>query len=149
MKKLIFFCLSILLIIFIGNEFCYINITKSLPLGIYRTIKSPPTYGSCVVFKLPEDNPMAELAIRRGYAKEDQPFLKRVAYLEGDSYNLPETEEFDSRGRKMEPFKPSSGYVAKGMIVVRGDSSTSFDSRYFGPIYAKNIEAIVKPLLTW
>ncbi len=119
----------------------YWNNTASLPKGLYRLTDSLPEKGALVVFDLPEDNPSYLQASERGYTLLR--LQKRIMAMPGEAYTLPDVASLDSHGRGMWAFTPHSGVVPHGMAIVQGDTSKSFDSRYYGPVPLRVMQVIV------
>ena len=124
-----------------------INLTPSLPLGIYQIVPGKPAKGDLVSFCLQGE--FAELARERGYLQAGScpnglcPLLKRLSGLPGDTI-LPEALVAHSRDRQGRPM-PSvlrSGVVPPGMAVVLADHEGSFDSRYFGFVPLESLQRV-------
>ncbi len=123
-----------------------LNLTASLPRGLYAFSSRPVEKDAFVVFDLPESNPVHELAAKRGYTPPGHKLHKRVAALPGEAYTLPPVSPRDAQGRPMRAFQPVRGVVPQGMAVVLGNSTNSFDSRYYGPVPLDALRVVV-PLL--
>ena len=145
-----------------------LNLTESLPLGVYRTITDEPRRGSIVVVCLPVD--AAELARERGYLGPGScPGGVRglgkivvatggdiVAHREGritvnrkpiaNSATLPR----DSRRHAL-PHYPWGDYVLKAreFWLFSPYRPNSYDSRYFGPVHASDVVSVLRPVWTW
>lgn len=129
-----------------------LNVTGSLPRGVYRLADGPLHRGDVVGFCL--EGAFAELARERGYVASGscpsglRPLMKRLAGLPGDQVRLtdegivcgPEDKACrwqgvpltrDGKGR---PLARASlhGTVPAGSALVLADHPGSFDSRYFG-----------------
>jgi conjugative transfer signal peptidase TraF len=113
-----------------------VNLTPSLPKGIYALCPGTPGKGDFAVLCL--EGEFAELARERGYLQAGscpsglRPLLKMVAGLPGDAIpgNL-FIRHADSLGRAMPSALPE-GVIPSGMALVLADHSGSFDGRYFG-----------------
>ncbi len=56
----------------------------------------------------------------------------------------------DGAGRPLQPYALKDHVLGPDDVLLMSDyNPASFDSRYFGPLNAKTIEAVVHPLLTW
>jgi conjugative transfer signal peptidase TraF len=113
-----------------------INLTPSLPQGVYALCPGAPGKGDFVSFCL--EGAFADVARERGYLGAGscpsglRPLLKMVAGLPGDT--IPGdliVRPADSRGRSM-PSVLQSGVIPTGMALVLAEHPGSFDSRYFG-----------------
>ena len=134
---------------------CRVNLTPSHPKGLYRLVPGEPERGDYVAFCLPPENPLADLALRRGYLGRgpclsgSQVLLKRLAGLPGDYVGLTDSglilnglpltgtawPEADSLGRDLPASLLSSGLIPAGLALVLSQGHPgSFDSRYFGLI---------------
>ena len=145
-----------------------LNLTESLPRGVYRTITEEPERGSIVVVCLPLD--AAELARERGYLGPGscpagvRGLGKMVLATGGDvvahreegiavnrkpienSRTLPR----DSRQRAL-PHYPWGDYVLKApeLWLFSPYRPNSYDSRYFGPVHASDVVSVLRPVWTW
>lgn len=124
-----------------------VNLTPSLPLGVYQIVSGKPAKGDLVSFCLQGE--FAELARERGYLQAGscpnglRPLLKRLTGLPGD-HILPEAltpHTVDSQGRPI-PSVLRPGIVPPGMAVVLADHEGSFDSRYFGFVPLESLQRV-------
>lgn len=143
MKKLLF-CLAAATPLFV-SQFCYINVTASLPVGLYVKTNQPVKIGSFVVFQ-PDLNKHPFVA---KYLDPDIPLIKRVAALPGQKYQLPPASDIDSKGRAITPFSPGTGIVPSKQLVVIGNTKYSLDSRYLGFVPQSSIIDTITPLLVF
>lgn len=145
-----------------------LNLTGSMPVGIYTTARDAPTRGSIVLACLPWD--VAMFAKLRGYLPEGGscpsgvlPVGKPVLALPGDTVvvtttgllvngvPVPNSEPLsrDTKGRPLP--RPQPGQYVVGvdeLWLVSAYSPFSFDSRYFGPVNADQVRAHVRVLWT-
>jgi conjugative transfer signal peptidase TraF len=114
-----------------------LNLTPSLPIGMYRLCPGAPGKGDVVSFCL--EGEFADLARERGYLQAGscpsglRPLLKTLAGLPGESVN-PDAlhiREADSLGRSM-PSILEAGIIPPGMGLLLTEHPGGFDSRYFG-----------------
>jgi conjugative transfer signal peptidase TraF len=113
-----------------------VNLTPSLPKGMYALCPGTPGKGDFVNFCL--EGEFADLARERGYLEAGscpsglRPLLKMLAGLPGDAIpgNL-FIHTRDSKGRAMPTALPE-GIIPSGMALVLADHPGSFDGRYFG-----------------
>ena len=144
----------------------YRNLTSSLPEGLYEIV--PPRQSNLVVF-CPAGF-ASSFSIERGYRLEGTcpdkhaPLLKPIVAQAGDvvtvqptailvnGKRLPKSQQYriDSLHRPL-PHYPTGTYtVAPGTAwVISSYSSTSFDSRYYGPIDLSEVIHYVRPYLTY
>ena len=127
-----------------------VNLTPSLPKGIYALCPGTPGKGDFAVLCL--EGEFAELARERGYLQAGscpsglRPLLKMVAGLPGDAIpgNL-FIRHADSLGRSMPSALPE-GVIPPGMALVLADHSGSFDGRYFGLV---PLESLRRARVVW
>jgi conjugative transfer signal peptidase TraF len=126
-----------------------VNLTPSLPKGIYALCPGAPGKGDFVAFCL--EGEFADLARERGYVLAGscpsglRPLLKVVAGLPGDA--IPGdlfVRSMDSLGRDLPSALPE-GNIPPGMALVLADHSGSFDGRYFGLVPLDALQR-VKPV---
>ena len=143
-----------------------LNVSPSVPLGLYRMVDEPVARGVLVVACVPPD--AARLARDRGYLTAGscpggtRPILKRIGAVPGDFVDLepdgisvngarlPDSAPAlsDSRGRPLPHAPWGRTAVAPGEVWLIGIEPTrSWDSRYFGPVPLDHVHA-VRPVLT-
>ncbi|WP_317213731.1 conjugative transfer signal peptidase TraF [Stenotrophomonas sp. C3(2023)] len=147
----------------------HINMTASLPYGLYREVDVPVQRGVLVLACLPQ-GPHAELARQRHYLSPGHcparlaPLIKPVVAVAGDqvvfadaavevngvaltnSAALPR----DPSGHPMPRPQPRQQRLADGqLLLVSSYNPGSFDGRYFGVLDADAVHAVVEPVLTW
>jgi conjugative transfer signal peptidase TraF len=129
-----------------------VNLTPSLPQGVYALCPGAPGKGDFVTFCL--EGEFADLARERGYLGAGscpsglRPLLKRVTGLPGDA--IPgdlAVRSADSMGRPMPSALPE-GIIPPGMALVLAEHPGSFDSRYFGLVSSEKLQR-VKVVLVW
>ena len=91
-------------------------------------------------------------------------FVKRVVALAGDRVTIDSGGvevngirlansaplPCDGAGRPLKSYVLKDHILGSDEVLLMSDyNAASFDSRYFGPLSAEAIEAVVKPLLTW
>ena len=145
-----------------------INVTPSLPKGIYMSVNELPVHGDIVKFCL-QDKEFIKIAhdneyIGAGVCDSNlRPLLKLVAGMPGDTicieengiyvtpkgkniacvWALPRKE--DSQGRAINS-QLESGVIAENKVLVLTTYSGSFDSRYFGLININTVSKAVNLL---
>lgn len=129
-----------------------VNLTPSLPQGVYALRHGAPGKGDFASFCL--EGAFADLARERGYLAPGscpsglRPLLKRVTGLPGDA--IPgdlAIRSADSLGRSMPSALPE-GVIPPGMALVLADHPGSFDSRYFGLVPLDALQR-VEPVFTF
>nr|WP_319492494.1 S26 family signal peptidase [uncultured Desulfobacter sp.] len=142
--KILLPCSLLFAVCFFVSQDCYINVSGSLPRGLYLKTSRAIANGSFVVF-----NPTAaQKPLVSKYVK-NTPLMKRVAALPGQAYRLPRASDTDSKGRAITPFFPKTGIVPSEQFVVVGDTKYSLDSRYFGFVPQSSIVDTITPLLVF
>jgi conjugative transfer signal peptidase TraF len=146
-----------------------VNITASMPIGIWRVTPPPPELvrGMIVVYCL-EDRATVSMALERRYVGPGrcpggaEPLLKPVVAVAGDIVTVTPSGisvngslltsssplTADPAGR---PLAGAFGefQVSPGEVWVLSHYSTlSFDSRYSGPVRTENITGLAYPVLT-
>ena len=172
-KKVSIISVSVFSIVFITGCLLYqagmrINLTSSLPLGIWKIDKSFTRIekGDHVWFAATKE--IADFALERGYLEKNTkcenntiPLLKTVYGLPGDTYSFHDNEIRinnitvkntkrrinDSKERPMP--RISNGIVRENQLFVLTMHTHSYDSRYFGPIPIENVEGTARPIITW
>lgn len=147
-----------------------VNTSPSVPVGFYLAhAERPPAVGD-VVFLCPPDRPAFDLALARGYigagpcSGKYEHLFKVVLAAKSDvveigaagvSVNgrlLPSSAplDADAAGRALPTLRYGPAALPPGTVLtMTTDNPRSFDARYFGPLDASNIDAVVTPLLTW
>ena len=145
-----------------------LNLSSSMPIGLYITARGHPARGSIVLVCLRMD--VAQLAMTRGYVPRGgscpggaMPIGKPVLGVPGDTIVVTnaglvlngarvansEALPADRRGRRLPLLPPGQRVVAHNEYWVMSDYSPySFDSRYFGPVVAGEVRAHVRELWT-
>jgi len=145
-----------------------VNLTASLPVGLYRLVNGPLQRGQIVAFCL-DDTEFVQLARERGYLAAGscpsglRPLLKGISGLAGDNIRhhgdlimvndqvLAHTETLgkDSQGRSMPPSYLRTGVIPPGKALLFSQHhSGSFDSRYFGLVPIVSLWP-VEPVITF
>lgn len=144
-----------------------VNLSGSMPVGLYRITRGPPAKGVTVLACLPES--VAVFARTREYVPSGRcpgaaaPIGKVVLAMPGDSVEVTDSGLIVN-GRPVQNTKPLAVDGAgrplprfpDGTYVVAGDevwlyspySKRSFDSRYFGPLPLGSVLNRVLPLWT-
>ena len=138
----------------------WINLSPSVPLGVYHRVAEPVMRGSIVVVCLPTH--IGTFARSRGYLGygpcpgHAEHLGKRVAGIPGDTvridrdgvrinnFLIPNSQllHTDTRGRLL-PEGPRSVIVRSGEIfLLSTDNRRSFDGRYFGAIPVSDVTVV-------
>lgn len=153
-------------LIFLTPEHYRLNLTSSLPLGIYDVTDEAEVKGLVVAICLPE--PLASESLKLGYTEpgscpsKTKPLLKIVAASSGDHVSTSPTGiavngtplassaplKVDRRGRPLPPPWPSTTLPPR-TIWLYAPHPQSWDSRYFGPLPLSSIDVRMRPLLTF
>ena len=144
----------------------YRNLTASLPEGLYKIVQ--PGESNLIVFC--PNGFASSFSIERGYRLEGNcpdkhaPLLKPIVARSGDTVTvmptgiyvngrrLAKSQQYttDSLHRQLPRFPAGTYTVQQGTAwVISSYSSTSFDSRYYGPIDLAQVVHYVKPYLTY
>lgn len=144
-----------------------VNLSGSMPIGLYRVSSGPPVKGAMVLACLPAD--VAVFARSRGYVPNGRcpgataPIGKVVLAMAGDSVEVTDTGlivnrhpventiplTVDAAGRPLPKFPAGTYVVGRAEVWLYSSySNRSFDSRYFGPLHMSCIRSRVLPLLT-
>lgn len=155
--------IAILVGLFFGVGGLRVNLTSSLPMGIYRLTEATPQRGDLVTFCLIPDNPFCGMSKERGYLLSGpcpsglQPLLKRLAGLPGDHLTVTPAglvlngnllsgtgrPERDSQGRMVPPSLLASGPIPAGSALVLSQKHPgSFDGRHFGLVPFDSLQAV-------
>lgn len=145
-----------------------VNGTPSMPLGLWRVVTDhAPLRRGEIVAICPPDTAPVQAGAERGYIPPGrcpggyEPLLKPIAATSGDvvavstsgvAVNgevLQDTAQLaqDSAGRPLKPVAAGVYPVAPGEVwLLSGHDPRSFDSRYFGPVPAANVQGIARPV---
>lgn len=145
-----------------------INTTRSIPIGLYWTSDTEAGKGAYVRFCPPDIDAMA-MARQRGYISAgfcpgDYGYImKRISAVDGDTVTIDSRgvavngrllpfsrpRAIDAAGRPLPELQASYTLQADQMLLMSDVSNTSFDARYYGPVNRAQIEAVIKPVITW
>lgn len=145
-----------------------INTSNSIPIGLYWKIARPATPGDYVMF-CPPQNDLFREALARGYLDAGfcpggfGPLMKQVAATPGDNVSISEDGvkvngkrrtwsrpmSMDLEGRPLPQARITRKLKASELLLMTDQNPVSFDARYFGPINQSQVEAVIKPVLTF
>lgn len=149
-----------------------INTTKSIPLGFYRMTSDPVEKGSYVIFCPPNETVFDDAKERgyigAGYCPGGYGYLmKRILASESDVVDFSDDGvlvngellafsaplKTDKVGRPLPRVRLTMANQyrlgAAELLLMSDMSGTSFDGRYFGPINRKQVQGVIRPILTW
>jgi conjugative transfer signal peptidase TraF len=164
------FLLSIIgLMLFMGVMGLRINLTDSIPIGLYRmkAIKDVKNIKQAYVIFCPDDKPVFQQARDRGYINHGLCpggygyLMKKVVATPGDQISVMASGVFvnqrlipyskpkarDGVNRAL-PQWPAFNYQLKDdeCMTMTSQSAWSFDSRYYGPVRLGQIKGVITPL---
>jgi conjugative transfer signal peptidase TraF len=146
-----------------------INITRSIPLGLYWASLSELEKGSYVVF-CPSPAATFDEARKRKYISTGfcpgrySYMMKRVFGVSGDVVSIADDgvrvngtllplslpREADLAGRAMPHYRLNDYRLDDSELLLMSDvSARSFDGRYFGLVKRAQIKDVVRPVWTW
>ena len=146
-----------------------LNITRSIPLGLYRMSNDPIVNGASVLWCPPKRQEF-DLAKERGYIGAGfcpggyGYMMKKVFAAHNDVVSvtddgvtingtlLPASQpyETDSMGRPLPRFRVSDHVLTSSELLLMSDAnSRSFDARYFGLVHRAHIQSLIYPVWTW
>lgn len=143
-----------------------INVTPSMPEGIYIRDTSNVQRGDIIAFCLKE--PYKSIGLKKFYIEKGQvcqgadPLIKEVIAIPGDDVVLTDqfirvnkrispypTFHFDSLHRRLAVYPRGRYSHVPGYWVIGTHSPYSWDSRYWGEIRADQILYKLRPLWVW
>ena len=145
-----------------------VNVTPSVPLGLWRVHSAASIGRGDVVTVCPPDTETTRVARGRGYFMHGScpgsfmPLIKPVAAIAGDRVSIdgagvhvngeliPNSEPLthDERGRPLSiPFEGERRVPAGDVFVVSSYNALSYDSRYFGMVPTAGVRGVAAP--TW
>ena len=134
-----------------------LNLSSSVPIGIYRLVPRAPAVGELALVRLPAA--ARALAIERGYIGRASTLIKPVAatadqvmcrtgpLVEIDGRTLATALAVDGAGRPM-PDWNSCRQLDGGQIFVLSTDPKSFDGRYIGVLDSTAVLGVAIPIWT-
>jgi conjugative transfer signal peptidase TraF len=141
------------------------NASPSVPVGVYRLVDAPVERGALVAACLRER--YGRLGRERGYLRRGScpggaaPVVKRIGASGGDHVQVSDEGVFvnggfleeaapptDSRERPLVPWPPGSFRLASEELWLYSDRSSSWDSRFFGPVRRPAVLGVARPIWT-
>ena len=158
----IFACLVVLVLALAWAFDIRLNLTASLPLGLYIATDQPTDYVAFCLSGEPERIALARQYIMPGYCLGGgTPLLKQIVARPGDMVRLDEhgiavngrllprtyPKLRDTLGRPLQVYPSGTYNVPHGAFWVASSyNSLSLDSRYYGPIPSSAIRFHLRPL---
>ncbi len=160
-KKAIIFlmlCVAVRLVFEGMSETFYLNVSGSLPPGLYMRVPSENICdGDYIIYEPSEE--VKAIIVKNGWGNGKHDFLKQVGATAGEKYSVnPETLNFEIEGKYIGkvfekdnvgnelPKMRGKFEVPKGCVLPIATSERSFDGRYSGVIEEKRIKARVIPI---
>lgn len=153
LKKYFLIIMSLILGTYLLGEVIEINLSPSMPVGIYReykVIKTDIGKEDIVIFPIPKK--VESYVHGRGYLPKDiKNLMKRVKGVTGDKIEIKDyklyingeyiknVRKLDSLGMKLPEVNGQSFIVKQNELFVLGDEENSFDSLYFGVIQREDV----------
>ena len=142
------------------SEIFYLNVTSSLPRGLYMKIPCQEiSRGDYIIYEPSEE--VKAIIIRNGWGNGKHDFLKKVGAVAGDKFSInADTLIFEIEGKYIGKVfeKDNVGHelpklrgnfeVPKDCVLPIATSERSFDGRYSGTISTSQIKARVVPIFT-
>ena len=134
-----------------------INLTPSVPIGLYLRYPAAPQKGNFVLVRPPIH--VRQLARGRGYLRVGRLMLKFVAAGPGDAvcrlgsrvwtpgHGWLWASRTDASNRRLPRWHGCRRLRATELFVI-GTHSASFDSRYFGPVDRESVLSVVYLAIT-
>ena len=139
------------------DAWALVNESPSLPRGLYaRAPGGAVVRGAVVAVPQPEG---ARAYLRDLGMPSEVRLIKRVAAVEGDRVcrtgsmlhtpgRVSPVLERDRRGRALAVWS-GCRRLTSGEVFLLGDTHSSFDSRYFGPIDTGALTGVYRAVVTW
>ena len=142
------------------SEIFYLNVTESLPPGLYmKAFDSEYNCGDCIIYEPPEE--VKNLIVKNEWGDGKHYFLKKIGATAGEKYSIDSEKltfeiegkyigkvfEKDSMGKEL-PRLRGNFEVPKDCILPIATNERSFDGRYTGVIPISRIKTKVIPIFT-
>lgn len=155
-------CLAYLLIV-MGFR---INLTDSIPVGLYRITHAGELKNAYVIF-CPDNRPAFRLGLDRGYIDHGLScggygyLMKKVVAIPGDIVTVTKSSVFvnqtpipfskpklnDGFNRPLPQWRTTHYQLAKDeLLTMTSQSEWSFDGRYYGLVRLSQIKGMLRPL---
>ena len=154
---------SVALELVLSSSGIWVNLTSSMPQGVYHAKADRPLRNDYVLSCLPEG--IAATAKKRGYVgygscpAGTSPIGKKMIGMPGDLARIDHNgimingvlmqgtapRRFDGSGNSMPAMRIERNLSADEYILATS-SPRSYDSRYFGPVHQSDIRQKIEPL---
>lgn len=145
-----------------------INLTDSIPVGLYRITSMENLKNSFVIF-CPDERPAFKQALDRGYISSGLCpggygyLMKKVVATKGDMVSVTAKGVYvnktlipfskpklnDENNNTLPQWRVFSYQLEKDeFLTMTNQSEWSFDSRYYGIVHKEQIKGIMKPMWT-
>lgn len=146
-----------------------LNVTSSLPVGLYWVSAAPIAKGVYVMFCPPQRHAFA-VAKKRYYIESGRCpggygyMMKRVLAVADDTFSvtddgvrvngepIPNSVPLaaDGAGRPLPRYRCERCTLDRSqLLLMSGVNPISYDARYFGPVDRAQIRSVVRPIFTW
>lgn len=142
----------------------WINVSPSIPYGIYKKVTKYPQREDYILFCL--ENEIAKMTVDRHYitrgncAFQSAPIGKKVVATQGDLVKISDNgievngrlltdskpSKYDNLKRKMPVFWMDR-YLDNGEFIVASTKENSYDSRYFGIVRRDQIKGVIETII--
>ncbi|MFO8834974.1 conjugative transfer signal peptidase TraF [Legionella pneumophila serogroup 1] len=143
-----------------------INLTESIPIGLYRITSVTPIKNAYVIF-CPDDRESFRLARNRGYINQGLNcggygyLMKKVVAVSGDTLSVTNKGVFvnhmlipyskpklqDGMNRALPQLQVTNYSLQKDEIMtMTSQSEWSFDGRYYGLVHTRQIKGMLTPI---
>ena len=132
------------------NSKVYLNISKSLPRGLYLVKKVTPQIGDLVIIDL--SDPQKNFLVNQAALKFEGLLLKPIIAMGGDyvcnvQNSILINQNIKLSGKDtMQLYQICRNLQPEELFVAIAATPNSLDSRYFGPITNRDLKAVVRPL---
>jgi conjugative transfer signal peptidase TraF len=138
-----------------GRDWLLYNHTPSVPVGWYARSSDEVVIGALVTVRARDV--ALDYAAARNFTDAGDRFIKRIAANDGDNVcadgetirindrTVAHRAVHDSQGRAL-PHWSGCRVLSADELFLMGDTPDSFDSRYFGPVSADDIEGVWRKL---
>ena len=136
----------------------YINLSPSLPYGLYKISAPVNLKRSDIVIFIPPDH-LKTLIYKRHWLPDGWPLMKQIGAMPGDTFCINKDQQFlingkfvgpvstvDSQGLPLPKIAGCRTIEPETILPVATHISNSFDGRYFGTIPLNIIKGKAVPL---